>query len=258
MAASKPVVRKKTTATRRKPVKRAASIPKPRAKTRSEKLAVWAATTMAKQAEKHTQTVTSRKDAAILRMTHEGCARCKGNGQIFTQGKDGAFTGSKPCPAKPTKTKVSRMRVAMAARFGADKNTGLVGWTCPCGTKEKPRYRDAKAATAALRTHERKKHGGKSVGGAWYGQVSTAAPDTDPAAPSPEPITRPISDSGMTDEAWEAQNKPPLAAETAKRKGVCWCCVGEGRLFSAYGGEQLVVVCNFCRGTGKPTHAAPA
>ncbi|MFG3488536.1 hypothetical protein [Streptomyces sp. NPDC047972] len=251
MAASKPTARKKTTATRRKTVQRATSIPKPRAKTRSEKLAVWAATTMAKQAEKHTQTVTSRKDAAILRMTHEGCARCKGNGQIFTQGKDGAFTGSKPCPAKPTKTKVSRMRVAMAARFGADKNTGLVGWTCPCGTKEKPRYRDAKAATAALRTHERKKHGGKSVGGAWYGQVTDNAPAR--TTPGPEPVTKAIGDSGMTDEAWEAQNKP-ITPEEAKAKGICWCCGGGGRLFSAHGGEQTVVVCGFCRGTGKPTH----
>src|SRR5256885_10644054 len=32
------------------------------------------------------------------------------------------------------------------SRMGADKRTGLVGWTCPCGKKEKPRYRDAKTA----------------------------------------------------------------------------------------------------------------
>lgn len=255
MATRKPIARKKATATRRKPVKRTASIPKPRTKTRSEKLALWAANKIGEQAEKHTKTVMSRKDAAILRMTHEGCPRCKGNGQIFTKDKDGSFTGSKPCPAKPTKTKVSRMRVAMAARFGADKNTGLVGWTCPCGTKEKPRYRDAKAATAALRTHERKKHGGKTVGGAWYGQVAEGTPAS---APASEPVAKAIGDSGMTDDAWEAQNKPVTPA-AAKTKGICWCCAGEGRLFSAFGGEQIVVVCNFCRGTGKPTHEpAPA
>jgi len=93
----------------------------------------------------------SRKDAAILRATHEGCPTCHGNGQIFTKGKDGSFTGSKPCPAKPTKEKVSRAEINRAARLGANKRTGLVGWSCPCGKKEKPRYRDAKTATAALR-----------------------------------------------------------------------------------------------------------
>ncbi|MEU8525273.1 hypothetical protein AB0C77_06670 [Streptomyces sp. NPDC048629] len=254
MTTRKPAARKKTTSTRRKPVKRTASIPKPRTKKRSEKLAVWLATTMAKQAAKHTETVMSRKDAAILRMTHEGCPKCHGNGQIFTKGNDGSFTGSKPCPAKPTKAKAGRMRVAIAARFGADKNTGLVGWTCPCGTKEKPRYRDAKEATKALRTHERRKHGGKTVGGAWYGQVAEDAtpPTNTPAAPN-EPVTKAVADSGMTDQDWEKQNTPVTPAAAAK-KGICWCCGGQGRLFTAFGGEQAVVVCGFCRGTGKPAH----
>ena len=128
----------------------------------------------------HGDTVQSRKDAAILRATHEGCPTCHGNGQVFTKGKDGSFTGSKPCPAKPTKQRVSKWAVYKASRFGVDKNTGLVGWACPCGKKEKPRYRDAKEATKALRTHERNKHGGKSVGGAWYAQATPGAIQTEP------------------------------------------------------------------------------
>ncbi len=126
----------------------------------------------------------SRKDAAILRATHKGCATCHGNGQIFTQGKDGSFTGSKPCPAKPTKEKVSRAEINRAARIGGDKRTGLVGWTCPCGKKEKPRYRDAKTATKALRAHEKTKHGGASVGGTWYAQQTEAAALA-PSQPTP-------------------------------------------------------------------------
>ncbi|MCX4232044.1 hypothetical protein [Streptomyces ortus] len=134
----------------------------------------------------HGDTVRSRKDAAILRRTHKGCPTCKGNGQIFTKGKDGSFTGSKPCPAKPTQQKVSKWAVYKASRFGADKRTGLVGWTCPCGKKEKPRFRDAREATKALRAHEKQKHGGKSVGGAWYAQ-QTAAAALAPSQPTPAP-----------------------------------------------------------------------
>lgn len=128
----------------------------------------------------------SRKDAAILRATHQGCTKCHGNGQIFTQGKNGEFTGSKPCTAKPTKTKVSRAEINKAARLGADKRTGLVGWSCPCGKKEKPRYRDAKTATKALRAHEKTKHGGASVGGTWYAQQTEAAALA-PSKPTPAP-----------------------------------------------------------------------
>lgn len=137
----------------------------------------------------HHDDIRSRKDAAILRATHEGCTRCHGNGQIFTQGKDGSFTGSKPCPAAPTKAKVSKWEVNKAARVGGGKRTGLVGWSCPCGKREKPRYRDAKAATAALRVHEKQKHGGQSVGGTWYAQQTEAAALA-PSKPTPAPKTR--------------------------------------------------------------------
>ncbi|WP_344491991.1 hypothetical protein [Streptomyces enissocaesilis] len=254
MAAKQPTTRKKTTTTRRKTVKRTSTVRKPRATTRGQKLAIWAATKIGEQAEKHGQTVMSRKDAAILRMTHEGCPRCKGNGQIFTKGKDGSFTGSKPCPAKPTRAKAGRMRVAIAARFGADRDTGLVGWTCPCGTKEKPRYRDAKTATAALRTHERKKHGGKSVGGAWYGQVpENAQPTTAPVTPI-APVSKVNTSSVMTDDEWQNQNSP-LTVKDAEKKGVCWCCGGKGSLYAAFGGQQRVIVCGICQGTGKPATA---
>lgn len=196
----------------------------------------------------HSDVVRSRKDAAILRATHEGCPTCKGNGQIFTKGKDGSFTGSKPCPAKPTKERVSKWAVYKASRFGADKSTGLVGWTCPCGKKTKPRYRDAKEATKALRTHERQKHGGKSVGGAWYAQAAT---DTvPPANPGKPTVSKVAPKSGMSDKEWEAQNTP-MDPTKAHAKGLCWCCGGKGGLYSAFGGEQVVTVCPICNGKGK-------
>lgn len=249
MAARKPAAR------RRKPVKRKSTVRKPRATTRGQKIATWAAMKIGEASEKHGQTVMSRKDAAILRMTHEGCPRCKGNGQIFTKGKDGSFTGSKPCPAKPTRAKAGRMRVALAARFGRDKNSGLVGWTCPCGTKEKPRFRDAKEATKALRTHERKKHGGKTVGGAWYAQVAEgAAPEKSNTPAAPKKVSKVVADSGMTDAEWIKQNKP-VSQAAAKKRGICWSCT-DGVIYGAHGGEQIVAVCPACRGTGKP--AAPA
>lgn len=171
MAAKKSTARKRTAARRKKAGARTPIARKPRRGGFWQRRAIDLAWFVAKQGEKHVATVTSRKDAAILRMTHEGCPKCHGNGQIFTRGKDGNFTGSKPCTAKPTKAKAGRMKVAVAARFGPDKSAGLVGWTCPCGKKEKPRFRDAKTATKALRAHEQKRHSGKSVGGAWYGQV---------------------------------------------------------------------------------------
>ncbi|MFE7398830.1 hypothetical protein [Streptomyces sp. NPDC057557] len=177
---------RKKPAARRKPVPRARvgkGLTVPKSVPVHARFAMWLALKAAKELESHKSTVMSRKDAAILRMTHEGCPTCKGNGQVFTKGKDGSFTGSKPCPAKPTHGKAGRVKVAMAARFGADKNTGLIGWTCPCGTKTKPRFRDAKEATKDLRTHERKKHGGKTVGGAWYGQTGDATPTATPAEP---------------------------------------------------------------------------
>lgn len=201
----------------------------------------------------HSDTVRSRRDAAILRETHEGCPTCKGNGQIFTKGKDGSFTGSKPCPAKPTKTKVSKWAVYKASRFGSNRNTGLVGWSCPCGKKEKPRYRDAREATKALRSHERQKHGGKTVGGAWYAQAANVP--TQPAKQQ-APQTKVVTNSGLTDQQWIKQNKP-MAPTKAIAKGQCWQCAGNGKLYSAHGGQQLIVVCNECRGNGKaPKQAA--
>jgi hypothetical protein len=260
MAARKPATRKRPTTRRRKPVRRTSTVRKPRATTRGQKIATWAAIKIGEASEKHTKTVMSRKDAAILRMTHEGCTRCKGNGQIFTKAKDGSFSGSKPCPAKPTKAKAGRMRVAIAARFGPDKNSGLVGWTCPCGSKEKPRFRDAKDATKALRTHERKKHGGKTVGGAWYAQVPARQAETTgkPTAPTEavtKTDTKTDTSSTMTDAEWEKQNAP-LGKQAAAKKGVCWCCGGKGALYSAFGGERITAVCGMCKGTGKATTTA--
>lgn len=171
----KPTSRKRTTARRKKLSTRQALARVPKNGSLLDRAGAWMAIRIATHAQTHRATTISRKDAAILRITHEGCATCKGNGQIFTKGKDGSFTGSKPCPAKPATHKVSRVQVAISSRFGIDKTAGLIGWTCPCGKKEKPRYRDAKEATKALRVHEKAKHGGQTVGGAWYAQVTQAA-----------------------------------------------------------------------------------
>lgn len=200
----------------------------------------------------HSDVIRSRKDAAILRATHEGCPKCGGNGQIFTKGKDGSFTGSKPCPAKPTKQKVSKWAVYKASRFGADKNTGLVGWACPCGKKEKPRFRDAKEATKALRNHEKQKHGGKSVGGAWYAQATEGA--AQPAKQAEPAVSKVVTDSGMTDEQWIKQNKS-MSPGKAISNGLCWKCAGNGKLHGAFGGEQIVIVCTECKGSGKAAKA---
>ncbi|MCX4707070.1 hypothetical protein [Streptomyces sp. NBC_01373] len=196
----------------------------------------------------HDDVIRSRKDAAILRATHEGCPKCGGNGQIFTKGKDGSFTGSKPCPAKPTKEKVSKWEVYKASRFGADRNTGLVGWACPCGKKEKPRFRDAREATKALRAHEQKRHGGKTVGGAWYGQTTDTTQQ--PAQTDPVP-SKVVTDSGMTDDQWIKQNKK-IHPGKAIAAGKCWMCAGEGKLHGAFGGQQILAVCPECKGSGKP------
>ncbi|MFE9621969.1 hypothetical protein [Streptomyces sp. NPDC006527] len=60
-----------------------------------------------------------------------------------------------------------------------------------------PRYRDAKEATKALRVHEKKRHGGKTVGGAWYAQTTKAAVEQkqQPSAA----VSKVVTDSGMTD-----------------------------------------------------------
>jgi hypothetical protein len=254
-ANKRPTARKKPAA-RRKPVARKQLARRPRRGGFGQRAATWLALFIAKQAEGHRATVRTRKDAAILRATHAGCAKCHGTGTIYTKGKDGNFTGSKPCPAKPAATSVSRAAIARQARFGPDKNSGLIGWTCPCGAKEKPRYRDAKTATGALRTHERKKHGGITVGGTWYAQLpETAKPATQKGTPpvtNPAPASKVVTTSGMTDEQWIKQNKG-MAPATALKKGLCWQCAGEGRLFSAFGGQQTVNACGECQGTGKAT-----
>lgn len=194
-ARRKPAARRRTPARRKHPARR---VKIPRGGPIHARLGTWLVLrVIVPMVADRRSVMQSRKDAAILRATHEGCPTCHGNGQIFTKGKDGSFTGSKPCPAKPTKEKVSRAEINRAARMGADKRTGLVGWTCPCGKKEKPRYRDAKTATAALRAHEKAKHGGKSVGGTWYAQQTEAAALA-PSQPTPAPKAKPRKATAKT------------------------------------------------------------
>lgn len=255
MPAKTTTATRKPAARRRKPVPRARigkGLKVPKSVPLHARIGMRMALIAASQMDAHKTTVMTRKDAAILRMTHEGCPTCHGNGQIFTKDKKtGAFNGSKPCPAKPTKAKASRIKVAMAARFSPDKRTGLVGWTCPCGKKEKPKFRDAKEATKALREHEKKKHGGKTVGGAWYGQ-GVDQPTTEPKPVTQgEPVTKTDTHTTMTDAEWEAQNTP-LSPAAAEKQGLCFCCGGKGALYSAFGGERITTACPICRGTGKP------
>ncbi|CAL9664837.1 hypothetical protein SUDANB1_07158 [Streptomyces sp. enrichment culture] len=247
MPAKSSTARKRATARRKKPVHPAKRVKIPKGGPVHARLAGKLMLHVAAHLDTHGDTVRSRKDAAILRATHQGCPKCKGNGQIFTKGKDGSFTGSKPCPAPPTKQKASRWEVYKASRFGADKSTGLVGWACPCGKKEKPRYRDAREATKALRTHERNKHGGKTVGGAWYAQTTDAA--AQPAAKTAA-VSKVVKNSGMTDEQWIKQNKK-MHPGKAVAKGLCWMCAGNGKIHAAFGNEQLLVVCPECTGSGK-------
>lgn len=54
----------------------------------------------------------------------------------------------------------------------------------------------------------------------------------------------------MTDQEWEAQNGPLSPAEAA-RQGLCWCCTGNGVLYTAFGGDQRELRCVECRGTGQ-------
>lgn len=193
MAANTSTARKRAAARRRKPAARTSArkhparrVKLPRGGPVHARLGTWLMLrVVVPMIDTRRDDMRSRKDAAILRATHEGCPTCHGNGQIFTKGKDGSFTGSKPCTAKPTKTTVSKWEINKAAR-GAGKRTGLVGWSCPCGKKEKPRYRDAKTATKALRAHEKQKHSGKSVGGTWYAQQTEAAALA-PSQPAPAP-----------------------------------------------------------------------
>ncbi|GHD70270.1 hypothetical protein GCM10010317_077230 [Streptomyces mirabilis] len=54
----------------------------------------------------------------------------------------------------------------------------------------------------------------------------------------------------LTDQEWEAQNGTLSPAE-ASTKGLCWCCTGNGVLYTAFGGVQRKVNCPECKGTGK-------
>lgn len=252
--ASRKTTRKRTPAKRRPTARKQLAV-RPRGGGLAQRMATWLALFIARQAEGRRVTVRTRKDAAILRVTHAGCAKCHGTGTLYTKGKDGSFSGSKPCPARPAEVKVGRAAVAKAARFGPDKTSGLIGWNCPCGKREKPRYRDAKTATAALRTHERKVHAGVSIGGRWYAQLPEAAKPattgkTPAAKPGPAPVSKTTANSGMTDQQWEAQNKSMHPA-AATKKGLCWQCAGKGALYSAFGGRHITVVCGECTGTGK-------
>lgn len=233
MTAKTTTATRKPATRRRKPVPRARvgkGLKVPKNVPLAARVGMWFALQAAAQMDAHKSTVMSRKDAAILRMTHEGCPTCHGNGQIFTKDKKtGAFSGSKPCPAKPTKAKAGRIKVAMAARFSPDKRTGLVGWTCPCGKKEKPKFRDAKEATKALREHEKQKHGGKSVGGAWYGQGADATATT-PAEPqtrtprrkpaSSRKTSQPTTEDGIMSDASSLDfNDPTTPSPRANTRG---------------------------------------
>lgn len=245
---------KRTPAKRRPVARKTMARRPPRGRTFPERAAIWLAHFIARQAQGRRAIVRTRKDAAILRQTHAGCGKCHGTGTLYTKDKHGKLSGSKPCPAKPATVRISRAAVARAARFGPDKTSGLIGWKCPCGKREKPRYRDAKTATGALRTHERKVHAGQSLGGAWYAQLPESAKPTTARGPVKQPNSAPVSktvtNSGMTDTQWEAQNNP-MSPAAATKKGLCWQCAGQGRLFSAFGGNQIVVACGECAATGK-------
>lgn len=259
MAAKKPTTRKRTAKkAAKRPATRAAVARRPsRHNSPAERFAAWLARHIARHARAHRESVRSRRDAAILRATHAGCATCNSTGTIFTKDKkSGAFNGSKPCPAKPTTIKVNRRQVRAAARSGPDKRSGLIGWTCPCGKKEKPQFRDAKSATAALRKHEKKKHGGHTVGGAWYVQMPEGTPAEAPTEASTPP-TKTTTDSGKTDLQWLAQNARISQAAAAK-KGLCGDCGGKGATYTVHDSQHITTVCKPCGGTGKATTPAAA
>lgn len=244
--------RRRTTTTRKTTRKKTVS----RARnTGSGQLGSRIAAFTAKRLTTREDVIRARKDAAILRATHEGCAKCGGNGQIFTKDKNGVFTGSKPCPATPTKTKVSKWAAYKAARFSTERRSGLVGWSCPCGKKEKARYRDAKEATKALRAHEKAKHGGKTVGGRWFAQVPAEAITASSQAEKKPVVSKVVTDSGMTDEQWTKENKK-LHPGKAIAAGRCWRCAGNGSLHVTHGGQQILAVCPECTGNGKAAAAA--
>lgn len=58
--------------------------------------------------------------------------------------------------------------------------------------------------------------------------------------------SRTVTDSGMTDQQWEAQNSSRPA-----KPGECWQCGGKRVLYTAFGGVHRIVDCGECHGTGK-------
>lgn len=257
MPAKRAPVRRTTTARRRKPAARkhpARRVKIPRRGPLHVRMATWLVLrVVVPMVDDRRSVMQSRKDAAIERLSHEGCATCGGQGQIAIRGKNGEFQGSRSCTAAPTKRKVSRLAVQREARFGVNKRANLVGCSCPCGWKQKPRFRDAKEATKVLRGHEKQKHGGKGVGGTWYAQTTDAA--AQPAKQDPAVPSKVVTDSGMTDEQWIKQNKK-MHPGKAIAAGKCWMCAGNGKLHGSFGGQQTLTVCPECKGSGKPAVAA--
>lgn len=181
MAAKTVSTRKKSPASRSSAPARKTLTAK-RAKARSKSLAgriarrtgTWAARAHARRRADRR----ARRDATILRHTHAGCTKCNGTGRIYKRSKTGAYAGSKSCPAKPKTIKAPRLKIAIESRYGQDKRSGLHGASCPCGWKTKPHCRTPKDATAELRAHEKRRHDGESLGGAWYVQVPAAGTTT--------------------------------------------------------------------------------
>jgi hypothetical protein len=131
----------------------------------------------------------ARKDVAVLRTTHAGCPDCHGTGTVYTQAKDGSFNGSKPCKTKPSNIRVSRWQITKEARFGRNKSLGLYGWHCPCGKKEKAKYRSSGDAQKAITVHEKRTHAAHTIGATWFREgPDTPAPLLAPATP---PVAKP-------------------------------------------------------------------
>lgn len=167
MAAKTTSTRKKTPARRTTVTKRATARSKSLAGRIARKGGTWAARAYARRRANRR----AYRDAATMRLVHAGCEKCGGSGRITKRGKDGEFAGSKTCTAKPKKIKASRVKVAIESRYGQDKRSGLHGSSCPCGWKTKPHCRTPADATTELRAHEKKRHDGDSLGGAWYLQI---------------------------------------------------------------------------------------
>ncbi|MDI5965754.1 hypothetical protein [Streptantibioticus silvisoli] len=242
----------------KRPATRAAVAKRPSRHTSpAERFASWLGRRIARHAKAHHESVRSRKDAAILRITHEGCQTCGGLGVITKRDKDGSFAGSKTCPAKPREVKVSKLRIHAAARAGVDKRSGLLGWRCPCGKSQKPRHHDDKTATKALRTHEQEKHGGRPMGGGLVMQLPEGVDPTNLPAPAKTASLTKTNTAAApkTDLQWLAQNSR-ITPAAARKKGLCGDCGGTGALYTLDSGTQTTTVCAPCNGRGKAAKAS--